>query len=753
MRRQDSFGTTVVWLVVVVGILPSGGRTKADFTFGEPTNLGPTINTSSSECVHCLSADGLEMYISTGLEAGDLDIWVARRATTGDSWGSPENLGPPINSLKHEIGAQLSLDGTTLYFASDRGGNRDIWVSNRKTKDAPWETPVNLGSPVNSPYHDGGPCVSSDDLELYFWSLRPDGHGEADIWITTRSSVEDPWSEPENLSVLNSANDDGHTCLSPDGLVLFFESDRPDGNFALWMTRRASRSDPWTIPINLGPVINRSYDESFPVLSPDERMLYFSSTRPGGLGGEWGDIWKAPVLPVVDFNGDGRVGGFEFTKLVDHWGMNEPLCDIGPLPWGDGVVDGADLTVLMQHLEEDTPVRVVVDNFESYNDDVDAGTAIFHAWIDGAGYKQPAPAHPGNGTGALVGNWPPPFAEQVIVHGGLQSLPLRYDNDGTVWDMSGLTYYAETQRTWDDPQDWTLGGADMLTLWIHGQSSNRQGTPEPLYIALQDSTGSRAMVSHPNPNVMSIETWQPWSVNLADFADVDLTVVTMLGIGVGDPDSSVPGGTGLFYIDDIELYPSAGSYDPTLMAHWALDETEGSTAMDSAGENHAQVIGDATWLPNEGMIDGALLLDGVDDCVATGYVRDPSEGSLSILAWVKGGSPGQVVVSQILGANWLMADSFTGHLMTDLRESGRSGKALLSDIVITDGNWHRVGLAWDGINRILYVDDVMVATDTPSELVGSNGGLNIGCDKNQTPDSFWSGMIDDVRVYNRAVKP
>ena len=60
---------------------------------------------------------------------------------------------------------------------------------------------------------------------------------------------------------------------------------------------------------------------------------------------------------------------------------------------------------------------------------------------------------------------------------------------------------------------------------------------------------------------------------------------------------------------------------------------------------------------------------------------------------------------------------------------------------------------WDGINRILYVDDIMVATDTPSELVGSNGGLNIGCGKNLESGTFWSGLIDDVRFYSRAVKP
>ena len=153
------------------------------------------------------------------------------------------------------------------------------------------------------------------------------------------------------------------------------------------------------------------------------------------------------------------------------------------------------------------------------------------------------------------------------------------------------------------------------------------------------------------------------------------------------------------------------------------------------------------------MVDGALLLDGVDDDVVTEYVRDPSEGPLSVFAWVKGGAPGQVLVSQVLGANWLMADSSRGHLMTDLKGSGRSAMPLVSAMVITDGNWHRVGLVWDGTNRILYVDDIIAATDTQTELGGSNGGLNIGCGKNLEPGSFWSGLVDDVFIYNRAVKP
>jgi hypothetical protein len=193
--------------------------------------------------------------------------------------------------------------------------------------------------------------------------------------------------------------------------------------------------------------------------------------------------------------------------------------------------------------------------------------------------------------------------------------------------------------------------------------------------------------------------------------------------------------------------------DPTLVAHWALDEIEGDVAHDSVGENHATVLGGAAWQPAEGIVDGALLMDGLDDSVATEEVRDPSDGPLSVFAWVKGGGPGQVIASQVLGANWLMADPSDGYLMTELKRPGRLGKALASEVTITDGNWHRVALVWDGTMRSLYVDDLLAAQDIQTTVVGSGGGLNIGCGKNQAPGSYWSGWIDDVRVYDRAIQP
>jgi hypothetical protein len=71
--------------------------------------------------------------------------------------------------------------------------------------------------------------------------------------------------------------------------------------------------------------------------------------------------------------------------------------------------------------------------------------------------------------------------------------------------------------------------------------------------------------------------------------------------------------------------------------------------------------------------------------------------------------------------------------------------------VITDGNWHRIGFVWDGSHRKLYVDGVVAAEDTQPPLAGSVDGLYIGCGKAMEAGTFWSGLIDDVRIYNRVV--
>jgi YD repeat-containing protein len=193
--------------------------------------------------------------------------------------------------------------------------------------------------------------------------------------------------------------------------------------------------------------------------------------------------------------------------------------------------------------------------------------------------------------------------------------------------------------------------------------------------------------------------------------------------------------------------------DPGLIAYWKLDETAGVMASDSAGEHDGTVMGNPLWRPDGGKAGGALELSGAGNNVATELVCNPAAGPFGVFAWVKGGAPGQVILSQAGGANWLMASASDGALVTELKSSGRTGKALKSVTSVTDGAWHRVGFVWDGSSRILCVDDVEVARDTQASLAGSAGNLSIGAGSTMAPTSFWKGLIDDVRIYDRAVKP
>ncbi len=183
---------------------------------------------------------------------------------------------------------------------------------------------------------------------------------------------------------------------------------------------------------------------------------------------------------------------------------------------------------------------LLVDDFESYNDidPPEAGSnRIFEAWPDG--YDVPT-------NGALVGNDFPPYAEQSIVHSGIQSMPYIYDNS---------VGNSEATHTLSYPRDWTENGVNTLTIWFRGNSDN---AAETLYVALNGS----AVVNHDNPNAAQIEEWTQWNIDLQAFADqgVNLANVNTIALGLGNknPDvSGQAGGSGKMYFDDIRLYPPA----------------------------------------------------------------------------------------------------------------------------------------------------------------------------------------------------
>ena len=198
---------------------------------------------------------------------------------------------------------------------------------------------------------------------------------------------------------------------------------------------------------------------------------------------------------------------------------------------------------------------------------------------------------------------------------------------------------------------------------------------------------------------------------------------------------------------------------PGAVAYWKLDEGQGGIAYDSIGENDGVTFGQPLWQPSGGALGGALQFDGIDDYVSTPYVLNPADGAFSAFAWVKGGAPGQVILSQMdgsgTGVEWLWADPLQGRLTTSLTDGNRFTSPLMAPFVVADGHWHHVGVVWDGYRRHLYMDESKVAEDAGNikTLRSSDAGLRFGTRKNLDASSFWCGLLDDIRIHKQLPTP
>ncbi len=194
-----------------------------------------------------------------------------------------------------------------------------------------------------------------------------------------------------------------------------------------------------------------------------------------------------------------------------------------------------------------TQAYEVVDDFESYTDDIDAGETIFDTWLDG--YV--------NDTGSMVGHFESPFAEQTIVRSGRQSMPLYYDNTAAA--------YSETTVKLADLQvgpDWTRHGIQALALHFYGNPDN---AAEQMYVKINDSK----ILYEGGADDLKQTLWRPWSVDLEGL-NVDLRSVTELSIGFERVGAT--GGKGVVYFDDIRLAPATSVSGAFSIYPWTGDQ-------------------------------------------------------------------------------------------------------------------------------------------------------------------------------------
>jgi len=307
--------------------------------WSDPVNLGPVVNWGGNDQGPAISKDELELYFVRELndevppDPDPGDLWVSTRKHKKDPWGAPQNLGanintrptlftnddPPMPINGRENLPTLSRDGLLLYFSSNRprplpgGGvttDFDMWVSERTDRRDPlgWAPPVNLGIGFNTNGgQELGPVPFEDPLTetftLYFYAIRP-GTGARDLFTSTLG--EDGLFHPHPIAELNTKCNDEQPSIRRDGLELFFTSNRSDAvdpktclsTSDIWVSTRASTSDLWSTPVNLGPPINTAGLEARSALSFDGRSLYFFSDRPGGSGAT--DLWVSTRTKLDD---------------------------------------------------------------------------------------------------------------------------------------------------------------------------------------------------------------------------------------------------------------------------------------------------------------------------------------------------------------------------------------------------------------------------------------------------------------------
>lgn len=202
-----------------------------DESWDKVKDIGPPINTIENEGAFSISSDGNYIFFTSCNRnggKGQCDIWLTSKKN--NRWDEPKNLQSPINTKYWESQPSISSDGRMLYFSSDRPGGyggTDIWVS--EFSNSGWSAPKNLGPTVNTSKDEQFPFIHSDNRTLYFSSNGHPGLGKSDLYLT-RKDVKLNWETPINMGFpINSRGQDWNLVVARDGKTAYFSSDQLKG--------------------------------------------------------------------------------------------------------------------------------------------------------------------------------------------------------------------------------------------------------------------------------------------------------------------------------------------------------------------------------------------------------------------------------------------------------------------------------------------------------------------------------------------
>jgi len=411
---------------------------------------------------------------------------------------------------------------------------------------------------------------------------------------------------------------------------------------------------------------------------------------------------------------------------------------------------------------------ILIDDFESYND---SDNLIYDTWLEDAG--------------AVLYD----FYAGDPTHSGEQSMWFTYYNNHDYSevgkDLSGM--------------DFTQAGVKALTVFFYGDPTNDAGSTEEPYMGIDDGSTyaeSRYLATGNPISDIQEEEWHEWNVPISDLNTVTLTSVQHIYIGFGQRGSSVVGGEGNVFIDDVRLYPpkcvpelgpewdwsgncivdyadigimadnwlrTDANLSPVtnpgttgLVGWWKLDDGSGVTATDTANGNNGTLEGSTTWVA--GHIGTGAVEFGSDDArirILPAAVLMPAS-TVSVTAWIYptsvSGYSARVVAKGIDTGDWeAYYMQFNGSPSWTIRDPNHENHPL-DGSQLNLNEWTHLAGTYDGDALKLYVNGLLDAEDTTGGLAMLQDGndLSIG-NRSDGDDRAFVGTIDDVRVYDYAL--
>ena len=257
--------------------------------------LDTTINTINDETSPFVTGDGTILFFTSNreyvkeFEENRLNVFISKNNKT--SWAKAEKC--PFNTYDNEKIVGLSQDGTQLLVHIDGDyASNDIHIINKKGNKYT-KTPLNkLPTNLNTEDVENGACITNDGNTLYFSSDRRGGFGGSDIYFVTKDA-NGIWGTIENIgATINTEYNENFPNISIDGKLLHFSSKGHDGigGYDIFSSAFLSETNTWLPPRNLGFPINTPFDNKTISITDDNKTFYISENRKEGIGGI--DIYK-----------------------------------------------------------------------------------------------------------------------------------------------------------------------------------------------------------------------------------------------------------------------------------------------------------------------------------------------------------------------------------------------------------------------------------------------------------------------------